>query len=87
MAHGLKFVDAYSSKKPLIEGLTCLVLTGLCCCTQGSLERTLVNFAGKGAFIAPLSAYPVHYADSDFVIFEFTTLRTKIAARRIDSAT
>lgn len=86
MPHGLTIVEAYRSKKQLIKGLTCHVLTGLFYCTQGSLQRTLVNFAGKGAFIAPLSTYPVHYADSDFVIFEFTTLRTKIAARRIDSA-
>ena len=53
---------------------------------QGSIERTLVNLAGRGAFITALSVYPVFYADSDVTVFEFTTLRTKIAARKIRTA-
>ncbi|KAG0590495.1 hypothetical protein KC19_1G103900 [Ceratodon purpureus] len=53
---------------------------------KGSIERTLVNLAGRGAFVSALSVYPVFYADSDVTVFEFTTLRTKIAARKIRTA-
>lgn len=53
---------------------------------KGSIERTLVNITGKGAFIPSLSIYPVYYADKDIIIFEFTTLGTKIAARKVGPA-
>ncbi|CAK9236610.1 unnamed protein product [Sphagnum troendelagicum] len=54
---------------------------------QGSVLRTMVNVMGKGAFIQSLSAYPVHFADEDIVVFEFTPLKTKIAARKTGNHT
>lgn len=50
---------------------------------QGTIGRTLVNLAGRGAFLPALSVYPVHYADADVTVFEFTTFGTKIAARKL----
>lgn len=58
----------------------------MCHFLQGMIQRTMVNLAGKRAFIPALSVYPVYYADADVTVFEFTTLRTRIAARKIRAA-
>lgn len=53
---------------------------------QGAMQRVIVNILGRAAFIKPLSVYPVHYVDADVVVFEFTILRTLIAARKMRPA-
>lgn len=50
------------------------------------MQRVIVNILGRAAFIKPLSVYPVHYVDADVVVFEFTILRTLIAARKMRPA-
>ncbi|KAG5181998.1 hypothetical protein JKP88DRAFT_320327 [Tribonema minus] len=45
---------------------------------------SVIQAAGEGLFIKPLSYFPIKYLDEDLCVFDFPPLNTRIAARRYE---